>query len=156
MARFTKAGPRFRRLWPGATVSPHGRTSKSYALWLTYANRFDTATRLGPRWGGQTEKGARRRPFLGRGTIRYATGEPFRVIRINFLVGELSPGKSCGGTRNLAARVGRLSLSAPTMIQEIGFALDSPLEGTGFEPLQRGVSDKPQKRRVMPARWANS
>jgi hypothetical protein len=23
---------------------------------------------------------------------------------------------------------------APTMIQEIGFAPDSPLEGTGFEP----------------------
>src|SRR5262245_59250829 len=38
------------------------------------------------------------------------------------LVGELSPGKSCGGTRNLAARVGRLSSLAPTMIQEIGFA----------------------------------
>jgi hypothetical protein len=47
--------------------------------------------------------------------------------------------------RSLVAGTEAVLSRAPTMIQEIGFALDSPLEGTGFElsvpPRRRGRSE---------------
>jgi pimeloyl-ACP methyl ester carboxylesterase len=73
-------------------------------------------------------------------------GNRQKMVRsLDFLAGSVTAWEALRHHPQQLRRLGLFDASAPTMIQEIGFAPDAPLEESGFEPSVPPRTERPPR-----------